>query len=101
MMRVNVTWRDRRVEYLNLRNDIYQNLVPDDEVANIWIPEIGFYNAKTGRLDKDEHFALMVRRDSMPEPFDTSRNREDYVYEGYKNSLMYLRRYVLFHRNKN
>ena len=57
-MRMNVTWRDRRVEYLNLRNDIYQNLVPDDEVANIWIPEIGFYNAKTGRLDKDEHFEM-------------------------------------------
>ena len=92
MMRINVTWRDRRVEYLNLRDDIYQNLVPDDELENIWIPEVGFYNAKTGRLDKDEHFALMVRRDSPPEPFDTSRSREDYVYEGYKNSLMYLRR---------
>jgi hypothetical protein len=53
----------------------------------------GFYNAKTGPLAKDEHFALMVRRDSEPELFDLSRAREDFVYEGYKNSLMYLRRF--------
>ena len=91
-MRINITWKDRRVEYLNLRDDIYQNLVPDDELENIWIPEIGFDNAKTGRLDTDEHFALMARRDSPPEPFNAARHREDYVYEGYKNSLMYLRR---------
>ena len=52
----------------------------------------GFDNAKTGKLDKDEFIALMVRRDSNSEPFDPSKNREDYVYEGHKNSLMYLRR---------
>ena len=40
-MRINVTWRDRRLEFLNLRNDIYQNIVPDDEAKNVWIPEIG------------------------------------------------------------
>ena len=112
MLRINITWRDRRVEYLNLRDDIYQNMVPDDEANQIWIPEIGmimmshlycivlfqnmilgFDNAKTGKLEKDEHFALMVRRDSLPEVFDPSRHREDNVYEGYKNSLMYLRRF--------
>ena len=53
----------------------------------------GFYNAKTGKLEWDEHYALMIRRDSEPEPFDLSRNREDYVYKGYKNSLMFLRRF--------
>ena len=61
MMRVNITWRDRRVDYLNIRDDIYQNLVPEDESTRMWIPEIGFYNAKTGKLEKDEHYALMIR----------------------------------------
>ena len=92
MMRINVTWRDRRVDFLNLRDDIYQNMIPEDEANLMWTPEIGFYNAKTGKLAKDEHYALMVRRDSSHEPFDPSRAREDYVYQGYKNSLMYLRR---------
>ena len=41
-MRVNITWRDRRVDYLNIRDDIYQNLVPEDEASRMWIPEIGF-----------------------------------------------------------
>ncbi len=63
--------------------------------AGFWIYHSifsGFFNAKTGPLEADEHEALMIRRDSEPEPFDSSRPREDYVYEGYKNSLMYLRR---------
>lgn len=88
-----MTWKDRRVDFLNLRDDIYQNLVPEDKAAKMWKPQIGFDNAKTGKLDYDEHDILMIRRDSPPEPFDPSRSREDYVYEGYKNSLMYLRRY--------
>ena len=42
-MRINVTWNDRRVDFLNLRDDIYQNLVPEDEASKMWIPEIGKY----------------------------------------------------------
>jgi hypothetical protein len=41
MLRLNITWRDRRVDYLNLRDDVYQNLIPDGEAAQMWIPEIG------------------------------------------------------------
>ena len=40
-MRINITWKDRRIDYLNLRDDIYQNIVPDDEAQKVWIPEIG------------------------------------------------------------
>ena len=60
---------------------------------------LGFDNAKTGKLEKDDHFALMVRRDSENEPFNPSRHREDHVYQGYKNSLMYLRRYNIAFQN--
>ena len=59
---------------------------------NLFFIYSGFDNAKTGKLEKDDHFALMVRRDSEHEPFNPSRYREDHVYQGYKNSLMYLRR---------
>jgi len=41
MIGLNITWRDRRLDYLNLRDDIYQNIVPEDEFDQIWIPEIG------------------------------------------------------------
>ncbi len=29
------------MDYLNLRDDIYQNLIPADEFKKMWIPEIG------------------------------------------------------------
>ena len=41
MLKLNMTWKDRRLEYLNLRDDIYQNILPDDEKENVWIPTIG------------------------------------------------------------
>ena len=41
MLKLNITWRDRRVDFLNLRDDIYQNILPDDEKAEMWVPEIG------------------------------------------------------------
>ena len=46
MLRLNITWQDRRVKYLNIRNDIYQNLISDDEAKGMWIPEIGKYIIK-------------------------------------------------------
>ena len=92
MIKLNITWKDRRVEFLNLRDDIYQNILPDNERDKMWYPEIGFNNAKTGPLAKDDHWAIMVRKDMPPKQFDPSRAREDRVYEGYDNSLMYLRR---------
>ena len=46
MLRLNITWQDRRVKYLNIRNDIYQNLISDDEAKGMWIPEIGKYLIK-------------------------------------------------------
>ena len=54
---------------------------------------LGFYNAKTGPMEQDEHWALMVRKDSEPKKFDPSRAREDYVYEGWQNTLMFSRRF--------
>ena len=41
MLKLNITWRDRRVDFLNLRDDIYQNILPDDEKMEMWVPEIG------------------------------------------------------------
>ena len=47
MLKLNMTWKDRRLEYLNLREDIYQNILPDDEKENVWIPTIGIRKRST------------------------------------------------------
>ena len=59
---------------------------------------LGFYNAKTGPMEQDEHWALMVRKDSAPKKFDPSRAREDYVYEGWQNTLMFSRRLIILQK---
>ena len=41
MLKLNITWKDRRLDFLNLRDDIYQNILPDDEKEKVWIPKIG------------------------------------------------------------
>ena len=41
MLKLNLTWRDRRLDFLNLREDIYQNILPEDEKKDVWTPEIG------------------------------------------------------------
>jgi hypothetical protein len=38
---MNVTWRDRRLSFLNLRYDIFDNVLPDAARDGIWVPDIG------------------------------------------------------------
>ena len=41
MVRLNLTWRDRRLSYMNLREDFYQNLVNAEEKQKLWLPTVG------------------------------------------------------------
>ena len=54
---------------------------------------IGFSNAKTGDIQRDEYKHLLVSRESEAIPFEPNRALEDTVYKGYQNSLFYIRRY--------
>ncbi len=112
MIRVNLTWKERRLKYLNLRDDIYENMISAKVRQDVWIPEIGnndidtlpvkvlndflafagFYNARTGSVEKELFAAFMVRRDSGPDMPDPSRPKEDYVFDGSSNALMLIRR---------
>ena len=52
----------------------------------------GFANAKTGELQRDEYKIILVSKESVPEPYSTSRALEDTVYKGHKNPLYFMRR---------
>jgi hypothetical protein len=70
MFRLNLIWRDQRLQYNNIRTDQYlvrsivfiscsityflQNDISAGKQAKMWIPVISFDNAKTGRIDTDE-----------------------------------------------
>ena len=48
-----------------------QNVLSEQEMQQIWKPNVGYTNAKLGRLEK-ESLGIMVRRESEPQPFDFS-----------------------------
>ena len=41
LLKVNMSWTDRRIDFLHLRNDVFQNSVSKDLRTNLWIPEVG------------------------------------------------------------
>lgn len=92
IMSLNLTWFDQRLEFFNLRNDSYENMISTREKVDIWIPEIGLDNAKTGTLSKDDHSTLKVNKLASALPWDFSRHREEAVYSAAENELNFYRR---------
>lgn len=41
IMELNITWKDRRLDYLHLSEDPFQNTVSPKYRKTLWIPEIG------------------------------------------------------------
>ena len=58
-----------------------QNLLSDDEIDQIWKPNVGYTNAKLGTI-QEQHLGIMVRKESEPQAFDFS-----YAMEGIKHLL--------------
>ena len=48
-----------------------QNLLSDDEINQIWKPNVGYTNAKLGAIEK-EGLGVMVRRECVEQEFDFS-----------------------------
>ena len=44
--RMTLNWRDLRVTFKNLKQDIFLNTVGRDDAAKVWYPKIVFYNTR-------------------------------------------------------
>ena len=53
MFRLNLIWRDLRLQFNNIRTDQYLNDVSSGKQEKMWIPVISFHNAKTGKIKDD------------------------------------------------
>ena len=91
-MRINTTWTDLRLEFLNLQNDSYLNMVSDRERVGIWIPGVGYSNAKTGTLALDDYSSMMVIKRKLQHQIDSKRVREEAIYSGRENEIQHLQR---------
>ena len=110
MFRLNLIWRDLRLQFNNIRTDQYLNDVSSGKQEKMWIPEISFHNAKTGRIDTDLSsdrlvqlssllcfqvlkFRLTVLKETDREKFSDVYAREEAFFPGTENSLSYYRRF--------
>nr|XP_053643778.1 gamma-aminobutyric acid receptor subunit beta-like [Cherax quadricarinatus] len=68
---VNIEWRDSRLTYTNLREDIHANKLSKIETESIWKPKLKFPNVKDGKLQKlEEIFYIQKNNDSLTSNFN-------------------------------
>nr|XP_053643897.1 uncharacterized protein LOC128696599 [Cherax quadricarinatus] len=78
---VNIEWRDSRLTYTNLREDIHANKLSRIEAESIWKPKLKFPNVKDGKLEKlEEFFYVQKNNDSLTSDF--SAVNMDVTYMG-------------------
>jgi hypothetical protein len=53
MMRINLQWKDSRLQYNNIRMDQFQNDVEPEKQSNLWLPVVSFSTAKTGKITSE------------------------------------------------
>ncbi|XP_069184718.1 uncharacterized protein [Procambarus clarkii] len=78
---VSIHWRDSRLTYTNLRDDIHANKLSDKETDSIWQPKLKFPNVKDGKLDKLEEL-LYIQKEGNPRTEDFNSVNMDVVHEG-------------------
>ncbi|XP_071547712.1 uncharacterized protein [Panulirus ornatus] len=83
---IEIRWTDSRIKYRNLRSDMLDNQLSQEEVGNIWRPYLEFPNVKDGnvKLLKENLFVLKVKD---PLPVDFNVVQMDEIYGG-KAALM-------------
>ena len=68
--RYNLTWRDSRLKFENLRDDMRQNLLKTSEVEKIWRPSIFIFEMDLFFQDNFAEPTYLVRKDA--EVFETA-----------------------------
>ena len=44
--RITMMWRDSRVQFRNLKREMFLNTVGNEEATKIWVPKVVFYNTR-------------------------------------------------------
>jgi len=67
-MEVDLSWRDARLSFKNLKEGLGQNKLNRRERRAIWKPTVHYTNAKIGQLMED-FMGIMVKKESRALPF--------------------------------
>ncbi|XP_037783103.1 uncharacterized protein LOC119579386 [Penaeus monodon] len=95
-LNVSVTWREARIDFLNLNEDYTLNRVPYETMQNIWTPVIDFTNTKGNHITMtDEEATMVVNMLGRPSLGDNRQPEEVEVYSGPENPLTVRRKYSI------
>ncbi|XP_069980101.1 uncharacterized protein [Penaeus vannamei] len=89
-----LTWREGRVNYLNLNKDYTLNRVPYNTMRELWVPTVDFTNTRGNHITHaDEEATMMVLMSGEPTMGGDTRPQEVEVYSGWENPLTVRRKY--------
>ncbi|KAG7170875.1 Glutamate-gated chloride channel-like 3 [Homarus americanus] len=81
-------WRDVRLNFLNLKEDLSLNLLTEESVAAIWTPRVFFSNAQGNVFTNLEQGARVEGvREGPSRPSPTHYPVEVNIFSGHENSL--------------
>ncbi len=91
---VHLSWKDARVNFNHLTEDLQKNILTEEEKSSIWIPVIVFHNTQEKMLSKiDIKSTLLVERKGGHRLSPVSQPWKSYQYDGHKNDLHYFHTY--------
>ena len=91
---VNLSWKDPRIQFHNLKKEDYQNSLLESEKGMIWVPTVTFLNtAGQERSQRDNTSLVTVERLSGYTISDDTEPNNVYIYQGRENTLKISRVY--------
>uniref|UniRef100_A0A6A7FW06 Glycine receptor subunit alpha-2-like n=1 Tax=Hirondellea gigas TaxID=1518452 RepID=A0A6A7FW06_9CRUS len=90
-----MTWYDNRLKYLNFKKKTSLNILPYDQVREVWSPAVSFSNTEGGHSTVvDIKTAMFITRLANSTGRDLSVPAELEIYSGFENILSINRKYA-------
>ncbi|ROT65232.1 putative neuronal pentraxin-2-like isoform X2 [Penaeus vannamei] len=91
---LSLTWREGRVNYLNLNKDYTLNRVPYNIMRKLWSPTVDFTNTRGNHITHaDEEATMMVLMSGEPTMGGDTQPQEVEVYSGWDSPLTLQRKF--------
>ncbi len=92
--RMNLKWRDARLNFNHLRDNTDRNILTEEEKASIWMPLIVFHNTKDRFLSLNNvKTTMLVKKQGEFQISPTSQTWKRKLYMGAENDLVYSHTY--------
>ncbi len=92
--RMQLTWRDARLNFNHLRDDTDRNILTEEEKGSIWTPVVVFHNTEDRFLSLNNiKTTMLVKKQGEFQISPTSQTWKRKLYRGAENDLVYSHTY--------